>query len=98
MLLHAWQGFTHIDPLQGNVDPTLFDGRLKDIVVEARLELNERTDEEVREIADRIAKCFADCPNLVNRCLLGTRLFSILILCCLVQMINYWRITVPPWH
>lgn len=43
MLLHGWQGFTHIDPIEGDVPAAPFDGRLPLVVSHARAELRGRT-------------------------------------------------------
>ena len=58
MLLHGWQGFTHIDPIEGDVPAAPFDSRLLIIVSHARTELEGRTHDEVKEMADYIASEF----------------------------------------
>ena len=60
MLLHGWQGFTHIDPIEGDVPTEPFGGRLVPIVTLARGELKERTRDEIGEMADEIARHFSE--------------------------------------
>ncbi len=58
MLLQEWQGFTHLDPIEGDVPAAPFDSRLLLIVSHARTELEGRTHDEVKEMADYIASEF----------------------------------------